>query len=570
MKGWVDMTCENQAMKQFNVLIAQDISQSYQLIGDIDDRLRRRSDITISWLTHSQHHEPTQLYLSHIEEAEPGVVQYLTEKAHPWTVEAAADSADLLVVAGLGPDSFAKMLHGMTNSLLLEMLRSWDVSKKIILIPAMSIAAWENPMTKKQLNKVRRTWNWIRVLDPVLWDGKQQEAEEKAFTCWPAFEELIQTIQNQADLMTIDHDMDTHATSVTCLPTSHRPMRTVLPPELWSMILETVGDWELATALGVHTNLLMPIEWKRSKFGRETVVDYSGNATRLEWAILTGTNSDIVSRLDFAPPKWLSKLSVKLIIKFSRTDILTYLETLHPDLFWSTFGHTLLPTKASAVFGKTAILEWWRTSPSFLTKEYTVEAIDSASKAGFVHVLDWWLRSGLPLRYTEAALEQASSKGNLKVLDWWLRAVQQPLNDHTPPLRLKVGKSLIFAAQNAHASTLLWWANCGIPTAHEESVVRIASANGHVEILQLWKEAKGEKMQFDNQVLVGATKNGHAEVLEWWKRSGYRVEYKTCDVEEALEDSLGGTGEVKVRAWWARNGLNLGVGTSEWMKVKVL
>ena len=565
----IKMDDGRRAIRQFNVLIAQDGCQSYQLICDTDDRLRRRSDIMISWLTYSQHHERDQLYLTNVEETEPGHVQYFTEKAYPWTVEAAADSADLLVVAGLGPDSFAKMLHGMTESLLLEMLRSWDVSKKIILIPAMSIAAWENPMTKKQLNKVRRKWNWICVLDPVLWDGKEQGAEEKAFKCWPTFGELVQIIQNQADLMTIDHDMDADTTSVTCLPTSHRPVKTALPPELWSMILETVGDWELATALGVHTNLPMPIEWKRSKFGRETGADCPGYKTRLEWAILRGTKSDIVSGLECAPPKWLSKLSVKLIIKFARTDILAHLETLHADLFWSTFGHTLLPWKASA-FGQTAILEWWRTSPSFLTKEYTSEAIDSASKAGLVHVLDWWLYSGLPLRYTEAALEQASSKGNIEVLNWWLRASQRPVDDRTPPLRLKVGKSLIFAVQNAHASTLLWWANCGIPTAHEEPVVRIASTNGHVEMLQLWKEAKGEKMQFDNQVLVGATKHGHAEVLEWWKWSGYRVEYKTCDVEEALEDSLGGTGEVRVRAWWARNGLNLGVGTSEWMKVKVL
>ena len=77
-------------------------------------------------------------------------------------------------------------------------------------------------------------------------------------------------------------------------------------------------------------------------------------------------------------------------------------------------------------------------------------------------------------------------------------------------------------------------------------------------------------MLFDNQVLVGPTKMGHADVLEWWKRSGLRVEYKTCDIEEALEDGVEGEAGDDVRKWWARNGLNLGVGTSEWMRVKVL
>ena len=70
-------------------------------------------------------------------------------------------------------------------------------------------------------------------------------------------------------------------------------------------------------------------------------------------------------------------------------------------------------------------------------------------------------------------------------------------------------------------------------------------------------------MIFDNQVLVGATKNGHAGVLQWWKDAGtnhgLKVEYKTCDIEEAMEDAVGGGGEGEVREWWGRNGLNLGV-----------
>jgi hypothetical protein len=77
-------------------------------------------------------------------------------------------------------------------------------------------------------------------------------------------------------------------------------------------------------------------------------------------------------------------------------------------------------------------------------------------------------------------------------------------------------------------------------------------------------------MIFDNQVLVGATKNGNVCVLEWWKQSGLKVEYKTCDVEEALEDGDEGERGMEVRRWWAKNGLNLGVGTSEWMKTKTL
>jgi hypothetical protein len=139
---------------------------------------------------------------------------------------------------------------------------------------------------------------------------------------------------------------------------------------------------------------------------------------------------------------------------------------------------------------------------------------------------------------------------------------------------LKVGKSIILAAQSGRTNSIEWWENSGIPYSHEDGVARLASQHGHVAVLEMWHGFKGSKMIFDNQVLVGATKNGHAGVLEWWKEAsrkhGLKVEYKTCDIEEAMEDAVGGGGESEVREWWGRNGLNLGVGTGEWMKVKTL
>ena len=506
---------------------------------------------------------------------------------------------DLLVVACLSAGSLSRMLQGSTDNFFLEVLRSWDVSKKILVIPGMTYAMWENPMTRKQINKIRRKWNWIRVLEPVLWHGKDDSLI--AGEDWAGMDDLIQEVQNQADLISIGHDLEPVSQSLQHSPTHAHLSQKKLPLEIWSLILEYVGDWEVAKSMGIYTNLPMPTEWRSHvPMAPSLSVDVQRFGD-LEWTMLAGHHDQVLSWFKSHPtPKWLSWLCVKLIIKFSRTDLLSYLESNHEDLFWSTFGHTLLPTKASAVFGQTAILDWWHTSPSFLTKEYNTEALDSASKAGFIRVLDWWRKSRLPLRYTEAALEQASARGNLEVLEWWhkaslpqtseahtgyaavsaddiqtnnsaTRAANMPSNtNHSSPLPLLVGKSIVYAAQNGSVPTLQWWVNSGIPFGHEASVARIASANGHIDVLQFWKECKGAKMEYDNQVLVGPTKNGHVDVLEWWKQSKYTVEYKTCDIEEALEDSLGGSGEDRIRAWWARNGLNLGVGTSEWMKVKVL
>ncbi|KAL8994068.1 MAG: hypothetical protein Q9188_007170 [Gyalolechia gomerana] len=496
--------------------------------------------------------------------------------------------ADLLLVACLQADTLAKMLHGIMDTPLLRILRSWDVTKKAALIPAMPRLVWENPMTRKQLSKIRRKWNWMRIFEALVWNPREDPAV--AYRCWGGMRECVDAIENQVDLLTLGHDHVPAAAGSRSLKSSSS---VKLPVELWSIILEHTADWELARTLDIFTTLPVPVEWQGTMN-----VNGSDFMRNLEWTILTGKPRDVVRLFETrGPPKSLSRLCVKLIIKFSRTDILDYLEANFKELFWSQFGHTLIPTKASAVFGQTAMLDWWRRSPSFLTKDHNTDAMDLASKAGYTHVLQWWRDSGLPLRYTDAALEQASAQGQVEVLDWWRSASTSPSRGHNlqnspsegvavltdidreasgcdapdrPPLQLKVGKSLIYAAQNGQSATIRWWMSSGIPTVHEEAVARTASATGHVNVLRVWKEIKGEKMQYDNQVLVGPTKNGHVDVLEWWKTSRYRVEYKTCDIEEALEDSIGGQKETSIRSWWARNGLNLGVGTSEWMKVKIL
>ena len=62
-----------------------------------------------------------------------------------------ANGRILLVLAPIDANNLAKMLHGHTDNLLLEILRSWNVSKKILMVPGMSALMWENPMTKKQV-----------------------------------------------------------------------------------------------------------------------------------------------------------------------------------------------------------------------------------------------------------------------------------------------------------------------------------------------------------------------------------------------------------------------------------
>ncbi|KAK5007910.1 hypothetical protein LTR28_004677, partial [Elasticomyces elasticus] len=267
--------------------------------------------------------------------------------------------ADLLVLAPMDANNLGKMLHGNTDNLMLEVLRSWNVSKKILMLPGMSTLMWENPMTRKQLNKVRRKWNWITVLQPILWTF---ENEKRKITSWEGVVDLLEAVRNQVDLMNIGQDMEVSPSHRAPFSTgesysSDRQAR-LLPPELWSMIVDFTGDWELAQTLGFYTNLPTPPEWQKHTLphGPQTYME------KLEWTILTGNYRDLDSFIVAnSVPRWLSRLCIKLIMRFAMTTTLSYLENTHRDLFWATFGHTFLPDKASSVYGRPEILEFWRT-----------------------------------------------------------------------------------------------------------------------------------------------------------------------------------------------------------------
>jgi Flavoprotein len=480
--------------------------------------------------------------------------------------------ADLLFVV-TDANLASSMLAGLTTNTVLHVLRCWDTSKRIVMVPEMTVAQWKHPIWKQQQRELEQNWDWVQVLRPALWDYTQLNYldVDGSIACselawkWNGPQEILGAVQDEAQsvIRTSCHedlrDLSPQSCHRSVLHAAKTKPKSKLPAEVWTIILDFYGDWELATALGIYTRLPVPSEWIAH-------VPRPGRTRRsLEYTILTGSMPQIRIALSQSSIT-LSTLATELIFKFSLTPILTYLASHQKDIFWTSFGLALLPHKASLTFNSPKILEWWRTCPAVL-KEYGTDALDGASRAGFIEVLDWWLNSGLGLSYTERALENASAKGHIKVLEWWKKANEQKGDSEVP---LKVGKSILAAAQSGRANVIKWWDSSGIDFQHEDGVAKLASAYGHTEVLALWRELKGSKMIFDNQVLAGATKNGHAAVLEWWKKSGLSVEYKTCDIEEAMEDSVGGGGEVEVRQWWERNGLNLGVGTGEWMKVKTL
>lgn len=87
--------------------------------------------------------------------------------------------AHVLLVAPLSANSLAKMVNGISDGLLLSVIRAWDTTgvidgrkKRIFVAPAMNTAMWRHPITKKQIKVLEQDWGgdetgWVTVLRPM-------------------------------------------------------------------------------------------------------------------------------------------------------------------------------------------------------------------------------------------------------------------------------------------------------------------------------------------------------------------------------------------------------------------
>ncbi|KAH9942226.1 uncharacterized protein BXZ73DRAFT_97645 [Epithele typhae] len=307
-----------------------------------------------------------------------------------------------------------------------------------------------------------------------------------------------------------------------------------LPVEILADIMDQVGDWELAKAVGVPTSLPPPQPWAR--------------AHSSDYAILSGY-IPLIRAADPATHR-PTRVSAVLVVRFSYVHVLEYFFTHHRALFLSLYKDDLLPITAS-LHGRTAVLSWWKYThdahPDILPPpraRSVAEAIDGASRHGQVASLDWWLNSGIPLEYTEAALESASQKNRIAVLDWWKDKANSPLWR----LPLKIGRVMDMASTAGNLDALEWWAASGLEPKYDRQALYHASCHGKVEVLQWWL---GSGLQM---------------VLEWWDKSGLPIQYRMCDIEEALEDAIGG-GE-KAREWWRKKGVDFNANDKDVLPVR--
>ena len=87
--------------------------------------------------------------------------------------------AHVLLVAPLSANTLAKMVTGMSDGLLLNVIRAWDTTglidmrkKRIFVAPAMNTAMWRHPITKRQIKVLDEDWGdgengWVTILRPT-------------------------------------------------------------------------------------------------------------------------------------------------------------------------------------------------------------------------------------------------------------------------------------------------------------------------------------------------------------------------------------------------------------------
>ncbi|KAF9526641.1 hypothetical protein CPB83DRAFT_895978 [Crepidotus variabilis] len=335
--------------------------------------------------------------------------------------------------------------------------------------------------------------------------------------------------------------------------TSFAKRRVDLPVEIIADILDHLGDWELSKAVGVPTSLTQPSDWKR--------------ATRTDQAVLTGNVALIIKAQPSARDNPLTKIGALLAVRFGYVQVLDYFLRNHYRMFLESFDDDLVPIKASR-HGRIDVLNWWKLAveqhpePVPYPKRYSVaEAVDRASRNGYVDSLDWWLNWGHSFDYTEAALEYASAKNQIAVLNWWKK------QNKRIGLPLKIGRSMDMASTAGHVDVLEWWAMSQLEPKYDKHALQHASCHGKVEVLQWWL-GSGMPLIFDQEALTSATRHNRPEVLEWWAQSGLPIQYRMCDIEEALEESIIPGDDA--RHWWRKRGVDFTANDKEWMKLQSL
>jgi hypothetical protein len=231
-------------------------------------------------------------------------------------------------------------------------------------------------------------------------------------------------------------------------------------------------------------------------------------------------------------------------------DILEYLKntgkiSAEADYFYACGMYDLYFLDKASANGHVDVLEWWLRSG--LPLKYTKESILIASYHGLMDVLDWWKNSGLPLCHDMVSFvlfrDDLSENDIIDVLKWWYESGLQ--------FETSEEDVFSFASEKGFINLLNWLVDSNIPVKCGRYSLYLASLNGHAHILEWWKNT-GLPLKYDESPLNIASKKGFVHILEWWKNSSLSLKYSEKALSSASEDAT--TNSLK---WWFNSGLPL-------------
>jgi phosphopantothenoylcysteine decarboxylase len=71
--------------------------------------------------------------------------------------------ADVFAIAPLDANTLAKLAVGLCDNCLTCVWRAWDISKPVVLAPAMNTLMWQHPFTRRHLRAVAADWGAAHI-----------------------------------------------------------------------------------------------------------------------------------------------------------------------------------------------------------------------------------------------------------------------------------------------------------------------------------------------------------------------------------------------------------------------
>uniref|UniRef100_A0A6C0EAQ3 Ankyrin repeat protein n=1 Tax=viral metagenome TaxID=1070528 RepID=A0A6C0EAQ3_9ZZZZ len=119
--------------------------------------------------------------------------------------------------------------------------------------------------------------------------------------------------------------------------------------------------------------------------------------------------------------------------------------------------------------------------------------------------------------------------------------------------KLKVpSKYIRIASMNGHVHVLEWWKNSGLPLEYSCDAITLASYNGHINVLEWWKNS-GLELKYGPCTMDTASEHGRIDILDWWKNSGLELKYSRFSMDCTDRVHIC----INVLDWWKNSGLPL-------------